>query len=73
MNDLDQLNMDQNAIDSIYNEFVDIINSKMEGRLQSNVIRLSDGDRNKHRRCKKPWWNVRLPLLLNVMNRDEKE
>lgn len=72
--EINQINTNQSIQDSlnkVFNEFVDIVKSEMDNKLECKVF--NPGIKNKKRRIKKPWWNNNLTELWNKMSKAEKE
>lgn len=51
-------------IDNVYNEFINIMQTEMNDKLEQKT-KLLDGCNNKRRRFKKPWWSDELTLKWN--------
>ena len=62
----------QVSVDSLYENFVNIIKSEMSQKLSSKFIICSGYD-NKQRKCRKPWWNDELTRLWNDVCKHENE
>lgn len=68
---LEESDYTQDNIDHMYENFVAVVKTEMSQRLPSQIV-LIDGLSNKHRRCKKPWWNDDLTSLWNEVCSAEK-
>lgn len=62
---------EQACLNSAYNDFIDIVQHSMNSDLNPRV-KLSDGQNNKRRRLRKPWWTIELGEMWNELCYHEK-
>ncbi|VDH96384.1 Hypothetical predicted protein [Mytilus galloprovincialis] len=70
---LDMNMVNQDGINKLYGNFVDILKNEMNDCLDYKTVKLQDGQSNKKRRTKKPWWSDQLTVLWNKVCEAEKD
>ncbi|VDI50288.1 Hypothetical predicted protein [Mytilus galloprovincialis] len=70
--ELEESEINQLNLDNKYEDFVKIVQTEMDLKLNKRKTNIYDGKSNKRRRMKKSWWNENLTLLWNDVCKAER-